>query len=119
MLIVIIISCLLGVLFGFFMPVIPYAYTKYMAIAIMAAMDSIIGAISASFQNKYDMKIFVSGFFTNMFISIAFTMLGESLDVDIALAAIFVFTFRIFNNLSTIRRQLLNNIDNKKIHKKK
>ena len=49
-----------------------------------------------------------------MFTAIAFTMLGESLDVDISLAAIVVFVFRIFNNLSTIRRQLLSNIDNKR-----
>ena len=46
------------------------------------------------------MKIFVSGFFTNAFIAIVFTMFGERLDVDISLAAIFVFVYRIFNNLS-------------------
>ena len=118
MILVIITSCILGVLFGFFVPIIPYAYTKYMAIGIMAAFDSIIGAISGALQNKYDMKIFVSGFFTNMFIAIAFTILGESLDVDIALAAIVVFVFRIFNNLSTIRRQLLSNLEKKKVKKK-
>lgn len=111
----IIISSLLGVLFGYFTPMIPYAYTKYTAIAIMAALDSIIGALNATMQKKYNMGIFVSGFFTNIFIAIAFTILGESLDVDISLAAIFVFVFRIFNNLSTIRRQILSNIGNKKM----
>lgn len=118
MILIIIIASLLGVLFGFVTPMIPYAYTKYTAIAIMAALDSIIGAISASLQNKYNMNIFVSGFFTNMFIAIAFTMLGESLDVDIFLAAIVVFISRIFNNLSTIRRQLLNNFKERKEAKK-
>ena len=113
MFITIVISCALGLLLGFYAPMIPYAYTKYTAIAIMA-LDSIIGAINAALQKKYDMSIFVSGFFTNMFTAIAFTMLGESLDVDISLAAIVVFVFRIFNNLSTIRRQLLSNIDNKR-----
>lgn len=114
MVLVIIVSCLIGVLCGFVTPMIPYAYTKYTAIAIMAALDSAIGAINAMLQKKYNMSIFVSGFFTNMFIAIAFTMLGECLDMDISLAAIVVFIFRIFNNLSSIRRQLLNNIDNKK-----
>lgn len=114
MFITIVISCALGLLLGFYAPMIPYAYTKYTAIAIMAALDSIIGAINAALQKKYDMSIFVSGFFTNMFTAIAFTMLGESLDVDISLAAIVVFVFRIFNNLSTIRRQLLSNVDNKR-----
>ena len=111
----IIISSLLGVFLGYFTPLIPYAYTKYTAIAIMAALDSLIGALNATMQKKYNMGIFVSGFFTNIFIAIAFTILGESLDVDISLAAIFVFVFRIFNNLSTIRRQILSNIGNKKM----
>lgn len=114
MVLIIIISLALGILFGFVTPMIPYAYTKYIAIAIMAALDSIIGAMSANLQKKYNMSIFVSGFFTNMFIAIAFTVLGECLDVDIALAAIVVFVSRIFNNLSTIRRQLLLNMNEKK-----
>ena len=41
-------------------------------------------------------------------------LLGESLDVDIFLAAIFVFVTRIFTNLSCIRRELLERIENKK-----
>lgn len=76
----------------------------------MAAFDSVIGAISAISQNRYNMKVFVSGFFTNAFIAIAFTMLGEGLDVDIFLAAIFVFVYRIFNNLATIRRYMIDEI---------
>ena len=114
MILTIIISCVLGVVCGFFTPMIPYAYTKYTAIAIMAALDSVIGAINANLQKKYNMNVFVSGFFTNMFIAIAFTMLGECLDMDISLAAIVVFIFRIFNNLSSIRRYFINNMDSKK-----
>lgn len=118
MLIIVIIASVLGVLLGFVTPMIPYVYTKYTAIAIMSALDSIFGAINASLQHKFDMSVFVSGFFTNMFIAITFTVLGESLDVDISLAAIFVFIFRIFNNLSGIRREFLNYIKNKKLLKK-
>ncbi|MBQ9313815.1 MAG: small basic family protein [Clostridia bacterium] len=117
MIIVILIASFLGILLGFFTPMIPYVYTKYTAIAIMSALDSIFGAINASLQHKFDMNVFVSGFFTNMFIAISFTVLGESLDVDITLAAIVVFIFRIFNNLSGIRREILNNFSKKKISK--
>lgn len=118
MIIIILIAIILGISLGFVAPMIPYVYTKYMAIAIMSSLDSIFGALNSSLQHKFDMNIFVSGFFTNMFIAIAFTVLGESLDVDISLAAIFVFTFRIFNNLSGIRRELLKSFDNKKKSKK-
>ena len=54
------------------------------------------------------------GFFINSLIAISFTIIGESLNVDIYLAAIFVFVFRIFNNLSLIRRNLLTEISKKK-----
>ena len=106
---------ILGCVVGNFMPTVSYEYSKYLAIAIMAALDSIAGAFSAKTQNKYDIHIFVSGFFINAIIAIIFTMLGQNLGVDIYLAAIFVFVFRIFNNLSAIRRYFITKvIDNKK-----
>lgn len=77
-----IIGCLLGVVIGIVVPVIPYEYAKYTAVAIMAAFDSVIGAITGSIKKQFDIKIFVSGFFTNAVIAILLTKLGESLDVD-------------------------------------
>ncbi len=96
-----------GVALGFIAPLIPYAYMKYFAIAIMAAFDSIIGAWTAYTKDTFDLNIFVSGFFINAIIAIAFTMMGEALNVDIYSVANFVFVFRIFNNLSIIRRYFL------------
>ena len=113
-----IVCIILGVLFGFAAPTVPYAYSRYLAIAIMAAFDSVIGAWNGWTKHTFDLGIFVSGFFINALIAISFTILGESLNVDIYLAAIFVFVFRIFNNLSVIRRYLLTEISNKKGHKK-
>lgn len=107
----------IGIGFGFVVPTVPYAYSNYLAIAIMAAFDSIIGAWVAHAKNTFDLNIFVSGFFINALIAISFTILGESLNVDIYLAAIFVFVFRIFNNLSLIRRHLLEEISKKKLQK--
>ena len=109
-----ILGCLLGVVAGIAVPVIPYEYAKYTAVAIIAAVDSVIGAINGRMKNQFDMKIFVSGFFINAIIAILLTVLGESLDVDIFLAAIFVFVTRIFTNLSCIRREILSRIEKKK-----
>ena len=50
------------------------------------------------------MKIFISGFFGNAILAILLTVLGEKLNVDIYLAAIVVFVWRMFMNLGTIRR---------------
>lgn len=112
-----VLGCLLGIVIGILMPVIPYEYAKYTAVAIVAAFDSVIGAATGVIKNNFDIKIFVSGFFTNAIIATLLTMLGESLDVDIFLAAIFVFVTRIFTNLSCIRREIINRIDKKRIEK--
>ena len=113
MIIAIVIGCAFGALMGLFAPTIPYEYSKYMAVAIMAAFDSVIGAITSIQQKNFNMKIFVSGFFTNAFIAIVFTMFGERLDVYISLAAIFVFVQRIFKNLSIMRRFVITDMENK------
>lgn len=105
--IAIIIGCILGALVGMNAPVIPYTYTGYLAIAIVAALDSVFGGINSVLQGKFDLKIFVSGFFGNAILSILLTYLGEKLNVDIYLAAIVVFVGRMFTNLSIIRRYYL------------
>lgn len=112
--IVIILSCLLGVTVGLLAPVIPYEFAKYSAIAIVAAFDSIMGALNAIVKNTFNIKIFVSGFFVNIIIAMALTLLGDNLDANIFLAAIFVFVTRIFSNFSSIRRELIAKSEAKK-----
>lgn len=102
--IAIIIGCIIGACIGTFAPVISYTYSNYLAIAIIAALDSVFGGISSVLNGKFDLKIFLSGFFGNAILSIMLTYLGERLNVDIYLAAIIVFVGRMFTNLSIIRR---------------
>lgn len=100
----ILIGCLVGVIFGMNAPIIPYTYSGYLAIAIIAAIDSVFGGITAVLKGNFDLKIFVSGFFGNAILSILLTYLGQRLNVDIYLAAIIVFVGRMFTNLAIIRR---------------
>jgi len=100
----IIIACLLGIIVGLNSPMISYTYSSYLAIAIIAALDSVFGGISSVINKKFDMKTFISGFFGNAILAILLTVLGEKLNVDIYLAAIVVFVGRMFLNLGIIRR---------------
>ena len=86
------------------LPIIPYTISGYLAISIIAALDSVFGGITSSLKGNFDLKIFVSGFFINAILSILLTYLGEKLNIDIYLAAIVVFVGRMFNNLGFIRR---------------
>ncbi len=116
--IAIVIGCIIGALIGMNIPIIPYTYSGYLAIAIIAALDSVFGAITSSLKKNFDIKIFISGFFVNAILAMLLTYLGEKLNVDIHLAAVVVFVGRMFNNLGTIRRYYVDKISSKKIFKK-
>ncbi|MBO5004501.1 MAG: small basic family protein [Clostridia bacterium] len=118
MIIAIIIGCILGAVIGMYAPIIPYTYSGYLAIGIMAALDTVFGGITSIIKKNFDMKIFVSGFFGNAILAIVLTYLGEKLNVDIYLAAIFVFVSRMFNNLGFIRRYYIEKLIEKKENKK-
>ena len=105
--IAIILGCIIGALVGINLPMISYTYSGYLAIAIVAALDSVFGGIASTLNKNFDLKVFVSGFFGNAILSILLTYLGQKLNVDIYLAAIVVFVGRMFNNLAIIRRYYL------------
>ena len=109
----ILLGCIFGVLVGVNMPVISYTYSIYVAIAIVAAMDTVLGGIASYIQKKFDIKIFITGFFGNAILSILLTYLGNKLNVDIYLAAVFVFVGRMFTNLAIIRRYYVERISEK------
>lgn len=101
---IMIMACILGAIVGLNAPMISYTYSSYLAIAIIAALDTVFGGISSVINKKFDMKTFISGFFGNAILAILLTLLGEKLNVDIYLAAIVVFVGRMFMNLGIIRR---------------
>ena len=105
--IAIIIGCLLGAVVGINSPIVSYTYSNYLAIAIIAALDSVFGGIVATIKKNFDLPIFLTGFFGNAVLSILLAILGEKLNVDIYLAAIIVFVGRMFTNLAIIRRYYL------------
>lgn len=115
----IIIGCILGVVFGIYAPIIPYTYSGYVAIAIIAALDSVFGGILAVAKENFDFKIFVTGFFGNAILAMLLTYLGKKLNVDIYLAAIVVFVGRMFTDLSILRRIYLEKWTNRKQEKNK
>ena len=107
---VILVGCILGAILGMNAPMISYTYSSYLAIAIIAALDSVFGGIASVIKKNFDLKIFISGFFGNAILAILLTILGQKLNVDIYLAAIVVFVWRMFSNLGIIRRYYVEKI---------
>ena len=119
--IAILIGCILGALVGINLPIISYTYSSYLAIAIIAALDSVFGGITGALKGEFDFRVFISGFFCNAILSILLTYLGNKLNVDIYLAAIVVFVGRMFINLTIIRKYYIDKwskyFENKKMQK--
>ena len=117
--IAILVGCILGAIIGINAPIISYTYSSYLAISIIAALDSVFGGITSVIKKNFDLKIFVTGFFGNAILSILLTILGQKLNVDIYLAAIVVFVGRMFTNLSIIRRYYVDKWSNRLKEKSK
>src|SRR4051794_10426712 len=117
-----IIGLIVGLFLGFLTDIkIPVEYSNYLSIAVLAALDTLVGGMRAHLQNSYDEKVFVSGFFFNIILAASLAFLGVHLGVDLYLAAVFAFGVRLFQNIAVIRRILLSkgSSKNQKIYFKK
>lgn len=102
------IGLLAGALIALFLPVtIPVEWSPYVAIALLGALDSTIGGVIALLRNRFQLKIFLSGFFGNALLAGIITYIGTRLDLDLFLAAVVVFGTRIFQNFADMRSFLL------------
>ncbi len=93
--------------------VFPAGYSAYVAIGILACLDSVLGGIYARMQKNFDGTIFATGFFANAILAMALIWLGNRLSIDLSIAAVVVYGSRMFNNFSAIRRFLLNKAQKK------
>jgi small basic protein len=105
-----VLALILGMLLGYYVipHPLPLGYAKYISVAFLAVLDSILGAVRSGMENKFNPSIFVSGFVTNAVVGGLLTFVGDWLGVDLYLAAVITFGVRIFQNLAAIRRDLLN-----------
>lgn len=105
------VGILAGMLLGLIFPFsFPAAYARYIAVAILAGMDSVFGGIRSSFERHFDPVIFITGFFSNALFAAALTYIGDRLGVEIYYAALFAFGVRIFQNLAAMRRYLVDHV---------
>jgi small basic protein len=99
---------LVGVLLGYVLNVnIGFDLSRYSAVAILAALDSVLGAVRAELDGVYNNRIFISGFVTNAIVAVILTFIGDRLGLDLYLVALITFGLRIFNNVALIRRHFI------------
>lgn len=106
---------LIGLSLGFLTDIqIHDPYSNYLSIAVLAAFDTLFGGVRAQLEDIFSETAFVTGFFFNVSLAALLVFLGIQLGVDLYLAAVFAFGFRIFRNLAKIRKYV---IDQKLLNK--
>jgi small basic protein len=115
---------LLALVLGFVLVYYPMAglhanemFARYMAIAVLAGLDTVLGGLRAWMDDKFDDTVFISGFFANVLLGAGLVALGEKLGLEtgvgdqrisvMMIAAVVVFSTRIFNNLAALRRSFI------------
>lgn len=102
-----ILGVIIGIFLGGFLPVVPQAYVKLLAVALMASLDSAFGGMRAAKEGSYDAEIFISGFFVNGIFAVFLCYCGMRLGIDLYYVAVLAFGLRIFDNIAIIRRLYL------------
>lgn len=110
--IMMILGAALGVILAMVMPFyIPQEATPYVAVAILAGLDSVFGGIAAHVNSNFKLGVFISGFFGNALIAVIFVYAGELLGFDLVIPCCVVLSIRIFRNFAIMRRHILNKFD--------
>lgn len=123
MIIAMILGLAAGLILGFVLNIsYPSEYSFYITMALLAAMDSLLGAVRSYLEGRYNNLIFLTGFLTNAILAAVLVYLGDKLGVPLYYAVILVFGGRLFQNLAVARRMSLDKYilkkENGEIHNK-
>ncbi len=95
----------IGIVAGIYSPFsLPPEYARYLAVAVMAGLDAVLGGVRASMNGTYDTEVFISGFFVNGILAAFLIYCGNMIGIDLYMVAVLIFGMRIFQNLAIIRR---------------
>ncbi|GGM56536.1 membrane protein [Longimycelium tulufanense] len=98
-----------GVAVGLWLdPTVPSGLQPYLPIAVVAALDAVFGGAHALLDGRFDAKVFVVSFVSNVLVAALIVLLGDALGVGAQLttAVVVVLGIRIFSNAAAIRRHL-------------
>ena len=102
-----VIALVAGVVLGLLTsPEVPDWLGPYLPIAVVAALDAVLGGLRAKLTHVFDAKVFVVSFVANVLVAALIVFLGDQLGVgsQLSTAVVVVLGIRIFGNAAAIRR---------------
>ena len=88
-------------------PTVPQELSRYVAMAVVAALDATLGGVRSALEHTFNDRIFVISFVSNAAVAIMLVWLGDQLAADLSTAVVVVLGIRIFQNAAAIRRRLV------------
>ena len=77
-----IVGVLLGIAIGLLFPLsMPVEYGKFLAVALLASLDSVFGGLRSALEEKFDNAVFISGFFVNALLAVVLVFVGDRLGI--------------------------------------
>ena len=104
------IGLIIGVVAGLILePTVPIWLEPYLPIAVIAALDAVVGAIRALLDGVFRDRVFVISFLSNVLVAAFIVWIGDLLGVgsQMSTGVVVVLTMRIFANAAAIRRHIL------------
>ena len=101
---------LIGIIVGLILePTVPAWLQPYLPIAIVAALDAVVGAVRALLDGVFRDRVFVISFLSNVLVAAVIVWIGDLLGVgsQMSTGVVVVLTMRIFSNAAAIRRHVL------------
>lgn len=99
-----------GVVIGLLVePTLPVFLQPYLPIAIVAALDAILGGTRSWLEGVFSDRVFVISFLSNVLIAGLIVFVGDQIGVgsQLSTGVVVVLGIRIFNNAAAIRRAVL------------
>jgi small basic protein len=104
-----VLGLVVGIVLGVVLDVdVPTWLQPYLPIAVVAALDAVLGAFRASLEGIFDDRVFVVSFVSNVVLAMLIVFVGDQLGVgsELSTAVVVVLGIRIFTNAAAIRRTL-------------
>lgn len=104
-----ILALIAGIILGLLVePSLPLFLQPYLPIAIVAALDAIMGGARAWLEGVFSDKVFAVSFISNVLIAGLIVFVGDRIGVgaQLSTAVIVVLGIRIFTNAAAIRRAI-------------
>jgi len=101
---------IIGIIAGLILePTVPAWFEPYLPIAIIAALDAVVGATRALLDGVFRDRVFVISFLSNVVVAAFIVWIGDLLGVgsQMSIGVVVVLTMRIFANAAAIRRHVL------------